>query len=235
MQLTLITSLSLLVVVLTLNAVVHSAQSDFAYYPQFQETLSLNQPLDDSSTEDESDVSFSSAVFVSSTEQSLENISNSNEFDRKVSKPHGAFFAQKIPAKLRQALSLTLNPESIPIFVRECIKKKICSQNDVLHGVAGGGGGKAWSFRARHRRLIMRFWHVYECLAYNRPTVCPIEGRWSKWTSWSACSVACGNGFRERTRQCDDPAPLNYGQFCAGPAKEREECSNVCPKNLTGT
>ncbi|KAL9971012.1 hypothetical protein ACROYT_G023488 [Oculina patagonica] len=63
-----------------------------------------------------------------------------------------------------------------------------------------------------------------------RMTPCPVNGRWSGWTSWSPCSVTCGNGRQERMRKCDTPVPEYGGKFCDGPAREFHNCEeDDCP------
>ncbi|XP_062609191.1 uncharacterized protein LOC134270936 isoform X2 [Saccostrea cucullata] len=60
--------------------------------------------------------------------------------------------------------------------------------------------------------------------------LCAIDGNWSKWTSYSECSVKCGNGTRTRTRSCNDPPPQYGGLDCAGNASESINCTaNECP------
>ncbi|XP_076315975.1 hemicentin-1-like [Tachypleus tridentatus] len=53
---------------------------------------------------------------------------------------------------------------------------------------------------------------------------CPVDGKWSSWSEWSVCSVTCDRGTRERTRECNDPAPQHGGRVCAGDATQIEEC-----------
>merc|ERR1719309_1791426 len=36
---------------------------------------------------------------------------------------------------------------------------------------------------------------------------CPVDGVFGQWTHWSSCSKSCGTGSRDRTRDCDSPAP----------------------------
>jgi hypothetical protein len=54
--------------------------------------------------------------------------------------------------------------------------------------------------------------------------VCPIDGGWSEWSVWSACSKTCGRGLRSRKRFCNNPTPRHNGKFCDGDNLEYEEC-----------
>uniref|UniRef100_A0A8C3DQA4 Hemicentin-1 n=1 Tax=Corvus moneduloides TaxID=1196302 RepID=A0A8C3DQA4_CORMO len=59
---------------------------------------------------------------------------------------------------------------------------------------------------------------------------CPVDGKWSPWSSWSACSVSCGGGSRQRTRHCSDPAPQFGGRKCEGSDIQMDFCnSDPCP------
>ncbi|XP_022809510.1 furin-like [Stylophora pistillata] len=50
-------------------------------------------------------------------------------------------------------------------------------------------------------------------------------GNSSDWSSWSECSVTCGNGIQQRTRPC------TQGSSCEGSDKETKTCSRrICPK-----
>ncbi|XP_052788091.1 hemicentin-1-like [Mya arenaria] len=61
---------------------------------------------------------------------------------------------------------------------------------------------------------------------------CSVDGGWSNWSPWQQCSVECGNGFKERVRSCDNPAPSNQGLFCPGSDTERQACKlKECPLN----
>ncbi|NXL77816.1 HMCN1 protein, partial [Leptocoma aspasia] len=65
-------------------------------------------------------------------------------------------------------------------------------------------------------------------LCYRRR--CPVDGKWSLWSSWSACSVSCGGGSRQRTRHCSDPAPQFGGHKCEGSDIQMDFCnSDPCP------
>lgn len=46
---------------------------------------------------------------------------------------------------------------------------------------------------------------------------------WSPWQPWSPCSVTCGDGVRERFRECLTSSPARPG--CAGPPRETSLCS----------
>ena len=60
-----------------------------------------------------------------------------------------------------------------------------------------------------------------------------VDGGWSVWHDWGACSVTCDNGTRTRTRTCDNPPPANRGDDCQGSAQQTSECvMNQCPGKL---
>ncbi|XP_017926792.1 thrombospondin type-1 domain-containing protein 1 isoform X2 [Manacus vitellinus] len=68
---------------------------------------------------------------------------------------------------------------------------------------------------------------VKECIMIQRNTEA-----WSPWQPWSPCSVTCGDGIRERFRECLTSSPANPG--CAGSPREAslcslEECASVKP------
>ena len=50
------------------------------------------------------------------------------------------------------------------------------------------------------------------------------NGQWSYWSSWTRCSVSCGEGTRRRTRRCDNPAPSNDGRPCVGTDADTKTC-----------
>ena len=61
---------------------------------------------------------------------------------------------------------------------------------------------------------------------------CPINGVWSEWAQWSACSVTCGDtGKIDRSRACDSPGPLYNGLPCNKESYQENSCpdSNPCP------
>ncbi|XP_068547343.1 hemicentin-1 isoform X4 [Anas acuta] len=59
---------------------------------------------------------------------------------------------------------------------------------------------------------------------------CPVDGKWATWSSWSACTVSCGGGSRQRTRHCSDPAPQFGGHKCEGSDIQIDFCnSDPCP------
>ncbi|XP_014802303.1 PREDICTED: hemicentin-1 [Calidris pugnax] len=59
---------------------------------------------------------------------------------------------------------------------------------------------------------------------------CPVDGKWAAWSSWSACTVSCGGGSRQRTRHCSDPAPQSGGRKCEGNDIQIDFCnSDPCP------
>ncbi|XP_025100019.1 SCO-spondin-like [Pomacea canaliculata] len=58
---------------------------------------------------------------------------------------------------------------------------------------------------------------------------CCVDGNWGQWERWGGCSVTCGQGSRERRRQCDSPAPNFCGQSCPGSGVDRDTCDTRVP------
>ncbi|ESO92729.1 hypothetical protein LOTGIDRAFT_162203 [Lottia gigantea] len=64
--------------------------------------------------------------------------------------------------------------------------------------------------------------------------ICPVDGKWTRWGSWSECSKACGGGERKRFRSCNNPKPTASGEKCKGLNWEKEDCNKVdCPPTPT--
>ncbi|XP_056423957.1 A disintegrin and metalloproteinase with thrombospondin motifs 3 isoform X2 [Hyla sarda] len=59
------------------------------------------------------------------------------------------------------------------------------------------------------------------------------DGNWGAWTKFGSCSRTCGIGVRFRTRQCNNPMPVNGGQDCPGLNYEYQVCNTEeCPKHF---
>ncbi|KAL5268609.1 hypothetical protein ACHWQZ_G002453 [Mnemiopsis leidyi] len=66
----------------------------------------------------------------------------------------------------------------------------------------------------------------------NPPPVVPVDGGYTDFGGWSACSRICGFGTQTRRRTCTNPAPANGGADCVGPDSEKRECKlRECPVN----
>ncbi|XP_068760301.1 coadhesin-like [Montipora capricornis] len=52
----------------------------------------------------------------------------------------------------------------------------------------------------------------------------PVDGAWSSWGAWSACSKSCGAGESTRDRLCNNPPPANNGNDCPGNGQETKDC-----------
>ncbi|XP_061163025.1 A disintegrin and metalloproteinase with thrombospondin motifs adt-1-like [Saccostrea echinata] len=61
---------------------------------------------------------------------------------------------------------------------------------------------------------------------------CPVDTEWSDWTAWGDCSVSCGSGYQQRSRNCTNPRPQNSGLNCLGTIAETQTCNpSPCPIN----
>ena len=52
----------------------------------------------------------------------------------------------------------------------------------------------------------------------------PVNGGFSKWSSFSSCSKTCDDGVQIRTRSCTKPRPAHGGKACTGETKQSESC-----------
>ena len=70
-----------------------------------------------------------------------------------------------------------------------------------------------------------------EELACTAQVLCPVDGGWSSWSTFTSCSVTCGAGVMTRTRSCDNPLPLHNGKMCSGYPQEEAVCETQveCP------
>ena len=61
--------------------------------------------------------------------------------------------------------------------------------------------------------------------------VASAQAHWSQWSNWTACSASCGEGMRQRSRECDaSGAAVNRVGSCIGPNVQKETCEDVpCP------
>ena len=58
-----------------------------------------------------------------------------------------------------------------------------------------------------------------------------VDGGYTEWGNWSACSKTCGSGVELRVRECTNPSPAHGGAACDGLSEESKECILValCP------
>ncbi|KAJ8306420.1 hypothetical protein KUTeg_016965 [Tegillarca granosa] len=55
-----------------------------------------------------------------------------------------------------------------------------------------------------------------------------VDGVWFSWTPWSECSLTCGNGTKNRSRECN--GPYHGGKSCKGPKEDLVPCFlKMCP------
>lgn len=82
--------------------------------------------------------------------------------------------------------------------------------------------------------LISTNLHGYDLIGYFYSKA--IDGNYTAWSKWSECSVTCGRGSRNRSRECTNPSPQYGGKDCnvLGPANDIQECNkSACRKSCS--
>ena len=51
-----------------------------------------------------------------------------------------------------------------------------------------------------------------------------VNGGFSNWSAYGACSKSCGVGTKTRTRKCNNPAPAFGGANCVGATTQSVAC-----------
>ncbi len=54
---------------------------------------------------------------------------------------------------------------------------------------------------------------------------CQVDGKFSHWSDWSACTKQCGSGVRKRYRSCTNPSSSCGGKQCEGSAEDTQVCN----------
>ncbi|XP_077417406.1 netrin receptor UNC5D isoform X1 [Vanacampus margaritifer] len=53
--------------------------------------------------------------------------------------------------------------------------------------------------------------------------LCPIDGGWDLWSEWTICNSQCD---RQRSRECNSPAPKHRGKMCEGSSEANDNCTD---------
>ncbi|CAC5396790.1 unnamed protein product [Mytilus coruscus] len=63
-----------------------------------------------------------------------------------------------------------------------------------------------------------------------KPSVSSVHGQWGTWQEWESCNTTCGNGLKQRSRNCDSPPPMFNGPECIGLNFDIQICKkDICP------
>ena len=65
----------------------------------------------------------------------------------------------------------------------------------------------------------------FKCVTFFILFVSVVDGNFSSWSNFGACSKTCGPGIQSRTRSCTNPRPQFGGKECVGDILESRNCS----------
>uniref|UniRef100_A0A8C1GGH8 Thrombospondin type-1 domain-containing protein 1 n=1 Tax=Cyprinus carpio TaxID=7962 RepID=A0A8C1GGH8_CYPCA len=89
-------------------------------------------------------------------------------------------------------------------------------------------------FDPGRNKYCFNFTYIYSkapSLAHTCVIVQRHTRMWGPWQPWSGCSVTCGEGVRERVREC--LLPSSGGMQCTGMVREQSHCSlEYCTEEL---
>ncbi|XP_053392555.1 netrin receptor UNC5C-like isoform X2 [Mercenaria mercenaria] len=142
--------------------------------------------------------------------------------------PHGTRVELK-----GQALLRCLPPDGKPLPEVFWLKNgnEIDAQSDINFIIASEGNliinqarlSDAGNYTCGARNMVR---HVH---SRTVQLVVYVNGGWSTWSQWTACSASCGRGIQKRQRSCSNPAPKGGGNGCPGESVQRESCTSICP------
>ncbi|ROI48994.1 SCO-spondin [Anabarilius grahami] len=118
-----------------------------------------------------------------------------------------------------------------------CVDRELCRCK--FHNISAAGidtGNVSWEWpgtsdwqHANPGETVITDCHNCTCeagvLQCDSLPGCSVDGSWSQWAPWSECSAHCGGGVKERTRQCDNPAPQSAGRECVGSGRQQKVCN----------
>ena len=59
-----------------------------------------------------------------------------------------------------------------------------------------------------------------------------VNGGFTEWSEYSACSTTCGKGEQTRTRSCTNPPPSGGGKGCGKVTQQKKKCNPAPCKSM---
>ena len=87
-------------------------------------------------------------------------------------------------------------------------------------------------------KLIIKTFHIFKLFFISKRIsfflLISVDGKWSGWGGYGACSVTCGGGKQKRYRTCTNPRPVGIGKACPGTNMQSRDCNKAtCPGKLS--